>query len=1004
MHLIAGQRTYLRPMFRWYWFQVFVFSSSVLLAQNRLRSGYEQPVAEPRRAFAFPFASENESSEEFWKSRYFLSLGGWWKIKAMPQGKAALPAFEKPLFNDRDWISFQMSGLHEPDGNAWPAPASAGNQNSVSDARHPGIEWLCRKKFSLPAGWKSKKKFIHIGPSYSPFRIWLNGRLAAACDAPAAVKEFDISPLLQEGENTLALQISPNSTPGGASTLPDFPGFQGGELYIFFVSGTWIRDFHVRAGLENQYQDGILEIDLSPKTYGPPNQKIQITATLKDPQGNVIWTEGKPFLTALNKAELAGFFKTRIPVVKAWSAESPVLYTLFLRLETGDGKVLQVIRQEVGFRDTHVEDSRLLVNGKAIKIKGFNLVGEDANPAIRPSVYPDLLKRLKRLHVNAVWAGRQFCNPAWFELCNRYGLMVVEDFDPAKMQSQSWAFNSPATAQAKGKWNEEITGRLVAGKNQACIVARSLLPQPKQVNDCASMLAQIENLDKTRPCLSNYGWQKNPCAIFLQSCSAQEKNGKETGILAEYPCEVFQVQDLWKDKEAGLQLQGGFAGGMGQKFHYEWGRISPDFSGNVDISPLSLTGLLQNPEPDCPEMQELKNWYSPVQAHIEWLDEKYVVVLSNQNAFISTPALKGSIVLYANGKEFGTGDLKIPPILPGREQVFSFLYPEKFLNPLAGQKFLNRGVEIRIFTLSDSAFFPAGFQIYQKMVEGKGNPKVWQPRGLDRNLPEKISENDTSWMISDAEFRWEISRKTGHLSLWHHGKWLPIGFETTCSFGLPGEGDRPGNDHEFDLSAPVTFKKSEGSEPCFTMVRKSRNTGSGSIQLHTQVFLTGKRSFVVRHMLESADSLRTIFRFSDDWQVPSHYDSLEYYGRGPEVSHPDRCNFGRVANFSIRLPDAFSRTTCPENWENHVEVKSYKLLSANGRSIAFFSTGQEFSCGVSSLPVGSGPAGDKTPMHRLRINFRPQVSQSSDRLNNSISDSLSVSSAIREWSYRVELK
>jgi hypothetical protein len=122
------------------------------------------------------------------------------------------------------------------------------------------------------------------------------------------------------------------------------------------------------------------------------------------------------------------------------------------------------------------------------------------------------------------------------------------------------------------------------------------------------------------------------------------------------------------------------------------------------------------------------------------------------------------------------------------------------------------------------------------------------------------------------------------------------------------------------------------------------------------------------------------------------------------VSHPDRCNFGRVANFSIRLPDAFSRTTCPENWENHVEVKSYRLSSAEGRSMAFYFTGQELSCGVSRFPIVPASAGGKAALNRLRIDFRPQFSESADRLNHSKLQRNGAGFEVKEWSYRVELK
>ena len=160
-----------------------------------------------------------------------------------------------------------------------------------------------------------------------------------------------------------------------------------------------------------------------------------------------------------------------------WSAETPYLYILYLTLKDGDGKVLEVVPQRIGFKRVEIKGSDLLVNGQRVLIKGVNR--HEHHPR-RGHVltHEDMrkdLEMMKQLNINAVRNSHYPPDPYWMELCDEYGLYVV---DEANIESHGLGYDLSVTISNKPRWEEAHLQRIrrmhERDKNHASVIAWSL--------------------------------------------------------------------------------------------------------------------------------------------------------------------------------------------------------------------------------------------------------------------------------------------------------------------------------------------------------------------------------------------------------------------------------------------------------------------------------------------------------------------------------------------------
>ena len=353
----------------------------------------------------------------------YLSLDGDWKFHWVANLDERPTDFYRTDVDDSGWSTMPVPGMWELNGYGDPVYVNIGfpwRGNWENDPPRVPVQdnhvGTYRRHITLPDGWnwKGNQVIAHFGSVTSNISLWVNGKFAGYAEDSKTAAEFDITPYLKEGDNLLAFQVM-RWCDGTYSEDQDFWRLSGvaRSSYLYCRDkNNHIDDLRVTAGLTDDLKDGTLMI--APTITG----KGTMSYFLLDDQRNEV-----PMVAA-------GENRWMVPNVHQWSAETPHLYHLVATFTPSDRKSKrETIVQNIGFRRVEIKDGQLLVNGKAIYIKGANRHEMDPDGGYvvsRERMIADI-KEMKRMNINAVRTCHYPDDPQWYDLCDEYGLYVFAE-------------------------------------------------------------------------------------------------------------------------------------------------------------------------------------------------------------------------------------------------------------------------------------------------------------------------------------------------------------------------------------------------------------------------------------------------------------------------------------------------------------------------------------------------------------------------------------------------
>ena len=511
-------------------------------------------------------------------SPYYLSLNGLWKFNWVPRPADRPSDFYKEDFNISRWpetpvpSDWQMQGYDYPIyvNIRYPFPVDCprigGDFNPVGSYR---------RDFELPPTWKGRQVFLHFGGVNSFFYLWLNGEYVGLSKDSKTPAEFNVTRLLRPGRNILAVQVF-RWCDGSYLEDQDFFRLSGIErdVFLFSTPGQHIRDFFVHAGLDDTYQNGTLNITAQVKNYlAGKSGKLRLEISLFDDAGHPALPNGAfSVLPSLaGHQEKTVVFEQRLNAPRHWTAETPDLYTLLLTLRDAKDLVVESVTCQVGFRRVEVREGLLRVNGVPIRIKGVNRHEHDplrGHVVSEESMLQDI-RLMKAANINAVRTCHYPNDPRWYELCDRYGLYLIDEAD---IESHGMGYESEKTLAAKPEWlaaHMDRTVRMVErDKNHPSVIIWSLGNEAGNGQNFEATYRWIKGRDPSRPVqyeraelnantdifcpmypcldeLKRYTDQRQPRPLIM--CEYAHAMGNSTGNFADY----------WELIESRDQLQGG---------------------------------------------------------------------------------------------------------------------------------------------------------------------------------------------------------------------------------------------------------------------------------------------------------------------------------------------------------------------------------------------------------------------------------------------------------------
>ena len=920
---------------------------------------------EPRATF-FPF----ESVEEAWvnqpnTSDRYLDLNGKWHFNLSKKPADKPSDFHKNEFDVSGWDLIDVPANWEVVGYDQPHYLDVNypfENNPPFIQKHYNPVGSYKREFTLPEGWRGQQVFVYLGAVKSAYYILINGQKCGYNQGSKTPTEFNITDKLVQGTNTISLEVY-RWCDGSYLEDQDFWRVSGieREVYVYTVPDQHISDVHIEQKLTNNYQDGRLKVsgltsDFSKRKMPKPSK---VKASLYDDQNKMIWSETTDFPSDGN-----GEFsvETTIPNVKPWTAETPNLYSLILESEMADGRKLEAMKFQVGFREIEIENAQLLVNGSPITIRGVNRHEHDpvtGHVVDEASMIKDI-ELIKQYNLNAVRTSHYPNHPRWYELCNEYGLYIV---DEANVESHGAdIYDKKVTLGNKPSWGDAHLDRVKRmfhrDRNQPCIITWSLGNEAGSGINFETTYTWLKAQDTSRPIQYEMSQRTDFTDIeapMYRTIERIEKYAKEIHerplILCEYAHamgnSVGNLQDYWDVIDSYDCLQGGFIWDWVDQtwaMKTEDGRAFWGYGGDFPKhevpadSNFCANGLVQANRIPHPHIEEVKKVYQPIE--FKW--EKGKLLVRNRHDHIDLSGYDFKWSLKTDGREIELGKMSLKTIAHATDTIHINMKTQ--LNPK-----LDHHLEVYAYTKDEAPLIPAGHLVAREQFELM--TFGLRPLTVSSHSSLELIEKNEFIGISGENFAYRINQKTGYInSLKFEGS------EVLKSSIKPSFWRAP-NDNDLGNGMPkrcavwkimeenLVLKNVEvvKSEKHFAEVVSSYSLGdvAGDFQLRCRVFASGDIGITQHITLK--DSLSEMPRFGMQLQVDPDLDSITWFGRGPHENYIDRYTSAFRGQYSAPVRDLYHPYVRAQETGNHIDsrwlaVESDRLgLFVSGEPLMHFS-------------------------------------------------------------------
>ena len=541
---------------------------------------------EPGRATSLPYADRAGALRGMPEDTpYHQSLNGKWRFSWAPDPSQRPAEFYKSDFDVRGWDQIDVPGNWQCQGYGVPLyvnmkypfqkdpPRVMGDppQDFTNfDQRNPVGSY--RRTFQTPTEWDGRQVFLQFDGVDSAFYLWINGRQVGYSQGSRTPALFNVTDYLNDGPNDLAVEVYRYSD-GSYLEDQDFWRLSGifRNVYLWSTGDLHIRDFFVHTDLDDQYRDAELKVEVEVANLADRQQGFLVEAELLDDDGQTV------FAGVIEEGRVAGGEKAAVTLTKTvanpakWSAEQPNLYRLLLTLKDSDGSVVEVTTCKVGFRAVEMKDGNLCVNGQRIYLKGANRHEHEPVTGHALSVESMIrdIKLMKQFNLNAVRTSHYPDDPQWYDLCDQYGLYLI---DEANIESHGMGYGAESLAKDPA-WKEAHVDRarrmVERDKNHPSVIIWSMGNEAGNGVNFHAVYDWIKERDPSRPVhYERAGRDRNTdiyCPMYAtidHIVSYAKKDPDRPLILCEYAHamgnSVGNLQDYWDAIETHDALQGGF--------------------------------------------------------------------------------------------------------------------------------------------------------------------------------------------------------------------------------------------------------------------------------------------------------------------------------------------------------------------------------------------------------------------------------------------------------------
>jgi beta-galactosidase len=923
---------------------------------------------EPPHATLMPYDSREKAlvGDRF-ASEFFRSLNGKWKFHWAARPDDRPQDFYRHEFDVGGWKDINVPGNWQLQGydipiymnSSYPFPA---DPPRIPHDRNPVGSY--RTEFTVPDGWLGRQVFLHFDGVESAFYVWINGQMVGYSQDSRTPAEFNITRFLIPGRNILAAEVYRWSD-GSYLECQDFWRLSGifRNVYLFSTPEVHIRDFEIKADLDDDCRDAVLRVNAWIWNYGEAaGRNHSIDVSFIDPAGNPVGGEilmtGKSVYISPGAESLA-LMKAAIANPLKWSAEEPNLYSVILSLKNGKGETIEVESARFGFRKVEIEGGQLLLNGQPILIKGVNRHEHDpvtGHYVTRESMITDI-RLMKQHNINTVRTCHYPDDPEWYELCDRYGIYLI---DEANIESHGMGYRPERTLANRPEWKaahlDRIRRMVERDKNHPSVIIWSMGNEAGDGTNFEAASEWIHRRDPSRPVHYERA-QLRPhtdiyCPMYdrIEEIVAYARTKPDRPlILCEYAHAMGNscgnLQDYWDAIEQYDQLQGGSI--------WDWvdqgilkttpdGRLYFGYGGDFGDSPTDgdfcCNGLVLPDRTITPKTIEVKKVYQNIGFKpVDLATGK--VEITNKFFFSDLSGYEFLWLVAEDGKEIESGRLSPPAIGPGESRIISI--PFKAPKPEPGAEYWLR-FSVRL--ANETSWAPRGHEIAAEQFKLPFYEDI-VIIGVDAPFLASVlkkSETAGEVVVSGPDFRVTFSKANGLLT-----SYVFKGCELIKRAPEPNFWRAP-TDNDFGNGMEKRCDVWRKASIHRTLVNFSVEEDGGSEvrvvsdfdlpdaeskhRTSYRVWRSGEIS-VENSISVGRKDLPELPRFGMRLGVPDEFEQVEWYGRGPHENYCDRKTSAFVGRYKSTAREQFVPYVSPQENGYKTDVRWVALRDAEGNGL-----------------------------------------------------------------------
>lgn len=943
----------------------------------------------PARSPLVPFPDEASArGEDALASPWFRSLDGRWRFALVDRPEAAPRDFASPRPVDRAWARVEVPGNWTRQGFDRPHYTNVIMPFSTEPPRVPADNptGLYRRSFRVPGAWRRRRTVLHFGGAESALAVWLNGRFVGLHKDSRLPAEFDVTAHLEPGTNVLAAMVVRWSD---GSWLEDQDHWWMAGLHrsvhLYSTDRTWIADAKLDAGWGDD--GGTLDAAIGVGFCDAPEPGWRVEAAIEDERGRSlarrggevsVFPRGAPLEELLAGISFHGAtakLHAALPAVEPWSAERPTLYRVLVSLVDPEGQVREVVSQRIGFRSVEVRDRALLVNGRAVPIRGVNRHDHDADrgkAVTRDSMRKDV-ELMKQFNINAVRTAHYPNDPYFLDLCDEYGLYVI---DEANVESHARQRSLCHDVRYHPAIVDRCRRMVLRDENHPSVIGWSLGNESGYGAGHAAAAAWIRARDPGRFLHYEGGgvmhhWLDAPervsrletdviCPMYpaIEDIVRWAETTREDRplLLCEYSHAMGNsngsLSDYWAAIDAHHGLQGGFVWDwidQGLRTRTEEGTEYFGFGGSFGDEPndanFCINGLLGPDRRPHPALWELKKIGEPVS--VRAIDpERGVFAVRNERDFESIADLDATFEVDVDGDVVQRGALSLPPVAAGEEAEIRLRLRRRTVAFGAECR-----LTVRFLAKKKTAWAPRGFQVAWAQFVLPSRSRPVREAARPRRVSLRTADGRTEVSVGPTTYR--VDRTTGVLRVALDGVEIVRRGAEPSLWRAPTDNDGPKQGWMSEVAGVRRRWVAWGLDRLTTDVApvRSRRLRDGSVRLVIERVLRGRARRRVRHTQTITIDGRARARFDEEIRIPRAFDdlprvgvslvldpeatNLEWFGRGPQESYADRHVGAPFGRWSMQVADTYVPYVVPQEHGSHFDTRWFSLTTDAGPGLLF---------------------------------------------------------------------